>query len=316
LTCKPIFLRFKQKLIENFYSEEGSMTIADEQDIPKVQIREAKSIAWEQFRSNPAGIISAVVLCIFLFLAIFGYQLLTHGPHASVGDTFQPPSLEHLMGTDHLARDVLSRFIAGVRISLMVGMGAASISLVVGVIVGATVGFLGGVVDVILMRFADIVLTIPMIVLGMALAAFLGTSVTNMVLIIAFLSWPRSARIVRSEFLSIRERDFVLAAEAVGSSTWWIVFREILPNAIPAILVNWSYEVGRAIILEAGLSFLGMGDPEAGSWGVMLHDAQRFLRRAWWMSVFPGLGIAITVISTNVLGETLNDALNPKLQDR
>lgn len=292
------------------------MTIANEQETSKVQIRAAKSIAWEHFRSNPAGVAAAVVLGIFLFLAIFGNQLLSHGPHASVGETFQPPSLQFPMGTDNLARDVLSRFVAGIRISMMVGMGAATLSLVVGVIVGAIVGFMGGVVDAVLMRIADIVLTIPMLVLGMALAAFLGASVTNMILIIAFLSWPRSARVVRSEFLTIRERDFVLAAEAVGSSNRWIVFREILPNVIPAILVNWSYEVGRAIIIEAGLSFLGMGDPEAGSWGIMLQEAQRFLRRAWWMSVFPGLGIAITVISANVLGETLNDALNPKLQER
>lgn len=292
------------------------MAINNGQEIANTQIYKSKSIAWERFRSSPAGIASAFVLAALLFMAIFGNLLLAHSPHASVGKAFQPPSFQFLMGTDQLSRDVLSRWVAGVRISMMIGMGAASLSLVIGVIVGAIAGFMGGVVDAILMRIADIVLTIPMIVLGMALAAFLGASVTNMIIIIAALSWPRSTRVVRSEFLTIRERDFVLAAEGVGSSKLWIIFREVLPNVIPTILVNWSYEVGRAIIMEASLSFLGMGDPEAGSWGIMLQDAQRFLRRAWWMSVFPGLGIAITVISANVLGEALNDAFNPKLQER
>jgi peptide/nickel transport system permease protein len=148
------------------------------------------------------------------------------------------------------------------------------------------------------------------------MAAFLGRSITNIIFIIAFLSWPSSARLVRSEFLSLREREFVQAATAVGSSTLWIIFQEILPNAIPPLMVNWSLEVGRAIVIEAGLSFLGMGDSNAGSWGMMLQDAQRFLRQGWWLSVFPGLGIALSALSANLIGEGLNDALNPKLESR
>jgi peptide/nickel transport system permease protein len=150
----------------------------------------------------------------------------------------------------------------------------------------------------------------------MAMAAIVGPSIVNIILIIALLSWPSTARLVRGEFLSIREREYVRAARAVGSSPGWIVFREILPNVLPVILVAWSFAVGSAIIVEAGLSFLGLGDIQAGSWGMMLFDAQRFLRDAWWMAVFPGLGIALAVLSANLVGEALNDAFNPKLRVR
>jgi peptide/nickel transport system permease protein len=182
--------------------------------------------------------------------------------------------------------------------------------------VGAAAGFLGGAADSLLMRVVDIVLTIPMLVLGMALATIVGPSVVNIVLIIALLAWPATSRLVRGSFLSIRDREYVRAAVATGSSSWWIVFREIMPNVVPVIIVAWSFEVGSAIIVEAGLSFLGLGDLQAGSWGIMLFDAQRFLRDAWWMAVFPGLGIALAVLAANLIGEALNDAFDPRLQGR
>jgi peptide/nickel transport system permease protein len=166
------------------------------------------------------------------------------------------------------------------------------------------------------MRATDIILTIPLIVLGLVVAAFFGGSLINIILIIALLSWPRSARLIRSEILRLRESDFVMAAVAVGSSTPWIIVWEVLPNALPIVIVNWSQEVGRSILLEASLSFLGMGDPSVGSWGTMLQDAQRFMRESWWLSVFPGLGIALSTFSANLLGEGLNEAFNPKLHDR
>ena len=215
-----------------------------------------------------------------------------------------------------LARDIFARFVAGARISLLVGVSAASISTVVGVLVGACAGYLGGRIEALLMRLTDVVLTIPSLVLGIALAAFLGPSIVNIIVIISLLSWPSIARLVRSEFLTIREREYVRASVAMGSTTAWIIFREILPNALPLVFVAWSYEVGRAIIVEAGLSFLGLGDVRAGSWGIMLNDAQGFLRQAWWMSVFAGVGIALSVLAANLIGEGLNDALNPKLRGR
>lgn len=273
-------------------------------------------VALERFSENPAAMLGLLFLGILVVLALLANVFSPYNPDAESGETFQPPSAEHWMGTDNVARDVFSRFLRGVRVSLMVGLVAATLSSLAGIVIGAVAGYVGGTVEALLMRAADIVLTIPMLVLGLALAVILGGSIVNIILIIAFLSWPTSARLVRSEFLSLREREFVQAAVAVGSSTGWIVFSEILPNAAPAILVNWSYEVGRAIILEAGLSFLGLGDVTAGSWGIMLQDAQRFLAQAWWLSVFPGLGIAVSVLSANLVGEGLNDALNPKSQTR
>jgi len=275
-----------------------------------------RKIAWERFSKNYAAMFGMIVLGSFVLIGIFVDLIIPYSPKAAVGVPFMRPSLEHWMGTDNLARDTLSRFLIGLRVSLLVGFGAATLSNIAGVIIGSIAGYLGGWVDVLLMRIADIFLTIPMLVLGLVIAAFLGGSVLSITLIIAFLSWPRSARLVRSEFLTLREREFVHAARAVGESDLWIVFREILPNAMPPLLVNWSLEVGSDIIVEAGLSFLGMGDPEAGSWGMMLQDAQRFLRSAWWMSVFPGIGIALASLSANLIGEGLSDALNPKLEDR
>ena len=274
------------------------------------------SAAWRQFRSNPAGLLGVAIILASVILAVVGPLVTPYTPSQDVGVVFAPPSLDHPMGTDHLARDVFSRFIVGTRVSLLVGLSAATLATAIGLLVGAAAGFLGGKTDSVLMRLVDIVLTIPLLILGMALAAIVGPSIVNIVLIIALLAWPSTARLVRSEFLTIREREYVRAAEAVGSSSWWIVFREILPNVAPVILVAWSFEVGAAIIVEAGLSFLGLGDIQAGSWGIMLHDAQRFLRDAWWMAVFPGLGIALAVLAANLVGEALNDAFDPKLRIR
>jgi len=274
------------------------------------------SAAREHFVRNPAAMFGVVVVVAAVALAVIGPFLTPYSPHEDAGQVLAAPSPAHPMGTDHLARDVFSRFIVGTRVSLMVGLSAASIATLIGLLIGAAAGYLGGWVDALLMRAADIFLTIPMLVLGLALAVILGPSIVNIILIISLLAWPSMARLVRSEFLSLRERDYVRASVAVGSSPWWIVFREILPNVLPLIFVGWSYEVGGAIITEAGLSFLGLGDLQAGSWGIMLQDAQRFLRDGWWLSVFPGLGIALSVLSANLIGEGLNDALNPKLRGR
>jgi peptide/nickel transport system permease protein len=271
--------------------------------------------ALTRFISNPTAVLGLIVLTCFTLIGIFYKELSPYSPTAAVADTFLSPQPGHWMGTDNLGRDVFSRFLQGVRVSLIVGFGAATISNFVGMLIGAIAGYSGGIVDTVLMRTADIFLTIPFIVLGLVLAVFLGNTITNIIAILSFLSWPRSARLVRGEFLSLREREFVQAAIAVGSSRSWIVFREILPNAIPPVLISWSMEVGRAIVMEAGLSFLGMGDVSAGSWGILLQDAQRFLRSGWWLSIFPGIGITLSALSANMIGEGLTDALNPKLME-
>jgi peptide/nickel transport system permease protein len=275
-----------------------------------------RSAALDHFLHNPAAVLGVLVVLAAIILAVVGPIVTPYTPHEDAGAVLAPPSAQHWMGTDHLARDVFSRFVVGTRVSLMVGLSAASIAMLIGVLIGAVAGYFGGLVDALLMRIADVFLTIPMLVLGLALAVILGPSIVNIVLIIALLAWPNMARLVRGEFLSIRDRDYVRASVAVGSSGWWIVFREILPNVLPVIFVGWSYEVGGAIITEAGLSFLGLGDLQAGSWGIMLQEAQRFLRDGWWLSVFPGLGIALSVLAANLIGEGLNDALNPRLRGR
>lgn len=271
---------------------------------------------WHRFAENRAAVLGATILVIFIFIAVFAPWVAPYNPDISSGPQLQPPSPEHWMGTDNFGRDVYSRWVFGVRTSLLVGFMAATISSIIGIMIGAIAGFAGGWVDNSLMRVADILLTIPLLVLGLVIASFIGGSIVTIILIIGVLTWPRSARLVRSSFLTLREREFVQAAHAVGSGTFWIVFREVLPNALPPAVVAWSLEVGLAIVLEAGLSFLGLGDPNAISWGTMLQDAQRFLRQAWWMSVFPGLGIALAALAANLVGEGLNDALNPKFEKR
>jgi peptide/nickel transport system permease protein len=296
------------------HAMEEQIAISERSTTPLAETTPTSNVVWERFAANPAALFGLGVVILFVCLGLFAGTLAPNNPNMSAGDTFLAPGPGLWMGTDNLGRDVFSRFLMGVRVSLVVGIGAASLSTVVGILVGALAGYLGGWVDVVLMRVADIFLTIPLIVLGLVLAAFFGGSIVNIILIIAFLSWPRSARLVRGEFLALRSREFVQAAVATGSSTLWIVFREILPNALPPVLVDWSLDVGRAVVVEAGISFLGMGDPSAISWGMMLQDAQRFLRQAWWLSVFPGLGIALLALSANLIGEGLNDALNPKLR--
>lgn len=281
-----------------------------------VRTRSSESTVFRRFAENRTAMFGALVLLALIVIAVLADRLVPYNPQTSAGQPLLAPSADHWMGTDNFGRDGFSRFIFGVRTSLIVGFGAATLSSIIGILIGAIAGFVGGWVDSVLMRLADVLLTIPLLVLGLVMAAFLGGSIVNIIIIIGLLTWPRSARLVRSSFLSLREREFVQAAHAVGSSTWWIVFREVLPNALPPAIVNWSLEVGLAIVTEAGLSFLGLGDPEAGSWGTMLQDAQRFLRSAWWMSVFPGFGIALTALSANLVGEGLNDALNPKFEDR
>jgi peptide/nickel transport system permease protein len=292
------------------------MTVIDKQVSTTYQNDDYKKIAWHSLYTNPTAMAGIVIFIILVTLALFGSRLTPYSPNEAAGNTFLSPRIGYWMGTDNLGRDEFTRFLQGVKVSLIVGIGAASFSIIIGVIIGSIAGYIGGWVDVICMRLADIFLTIPMIVLGLVIAAFFGKSIIHIIVIIGILSWPSTARLVRSEFLKLRESEFVQAAVAIGSSNLFIVFREILPNAFPTVLVNWSLEVGRAIVLEAGLSYLGVGDPSGGSWGMMLQDAQRFLRQGWWLSVFPGVGIAISALSANFIGEGLNDALNPKLISR
>ncbi len=256
-----------------------------------------------------AGIVTALVLVALLAPLISPYD-----PFAiDVEHVLEPPSLAHPCGTDLLGRDVLSRLIYGARISLEVGILAVGISLAIGVVLGAVAGYYGGWVDTVISRAIDIMLCFPTIFLILAVIAYLEPSIVNIMIVIGLTSWMGVARLVRAEFLSLKERDFVLAERALGASPWRIIFVHILPNALPPILVSATLGVGSAILVESALSFLGLGvQPPIPSWGNMLTEGKETLEVAWWLSVFPGLAILITVLAFNLLGEAIQEITDPR----
>jgi len=220
------------------------------------------------------------------------------------------------MGTDELGRDVFSRATGGLSVSLMVGFGAATIATFLGILVGGIAGFSGGRIDALLMRVTEIFQVIPRFFLAVLFVAFFGASIMNILVTIAVLSWPEIARLVRGEFLSLRSRQFVDAARVAGASPVTLIFVEILPNALGPVVVNATLMVGQAMLLEAGLSYLGLGDPTRISLGQMLQEAQQIMRSAWWTTAFPGALIFLSVLSLNLVGDGLNDVLNPRLRGR
>lgn len=271
---------------------------------------------WIAYRRSALGLWGAAMLLGLLLLAAFGPALAPYDPEAiGIGPNFAAPSRAHWMGTDNLGRDVLSRVLGGCRISLTVGVVAAIASTLIGLLVGVVSGYFGGLLDDLLMRVTEVFQTIPRFFLAMVAVAFFGANIWNIVFAIAILSWPVTARLARAEFMTLRAREFVDAARVLGVGTPSIIVIEILPNAAGPVIVNGTLQVAQALLLEAGLSYLGLGDPNSVSWGLMLYQAQPVLRDAWWMAVFPGLGIFVSVLSLNLVGDALNDALNPRLQE-
>ncbi|HBT04556.1 MAG TPA: peptide ABC transporter permease, partial [Thermodesulfobacterium commune] len=235
----------------------------------------------------------------------------------NVDNILQPPSLDHPLGTDLLGRDVLSRMIYASRISLEVSLVAVGLSLMIGVVLGAIAGYFGGLIDLIICRFIDIMLCFPTIFLVLAMVAYLEPSIVTIMVVIGATSWMGLARLVRAEILSLKERDFVLIAKTYGASSLRILFKHLIPNALPPILVSASLGLGQAILIESALSFLGIGvQPPIPSWGNMLIDGKETLEVAWWLSFYPGMAILITVLAFTILGETLQEILNPKRKER
>ena len=253
--------------------------------------------------------ISGGVIVGLALLALLAPFVARQDPAAiNLTQALQAPSSAHWLGTDTLGRDLWSRLVHGAQISLLIGVGAVGIAIAVGVLIGLIAGWFGGWVDQLLMRFVDIMLCFPTFFLLLAIVAMVGQSLTNIILIIGFTSWEGTARLVRAEVLSLKEREFVQAARVMGASHWRIMWRHLLPNALSPVTVSATLGVGAAILTESGLSFLGLGiQPPTASWANLLMDAKGTLGVAWWQTLFPGLAILITVLAFNLLGEGLRD---------
>ena len=271
--------------------------------------------ALRAFLRNPPGMISLMFLLFVGAVALAAPWLYPEDPLAMVARPFLWPGqdLDYPLGTDSLGRDVAAGIVWGARISLLVGIAAMLLGVAIGLAVGSIAGYFGGWIDEGLKRFIEIFQTVPNFVLLVVVVAIVHPSVTTIILAIALVTWPTAARLVRAEFRSLREKDFVMAARGLGYGHARIVVREILPNALPPIIVTSSVLVATAILLESALSFLGLSDPNVVSWGSMIGAARELLRTAWYLSALPGLAIVLTVLALNLLGDALNDALNPRL---
>lgn len=267
-------------------------------------------------RRNAMFILSLIIVLGVTFAAVFAPLIAPFDPNELHLDAIlKAPCAEFPLGTDRLGRDVLSRLLYGGRVSLWVGFVAVSISISIGALLGLVSGYFGGLVDEIVMRFVDIMLCFPSFFLILAVVAFLEPSLFNIMVVIGLTSWMGVARLVRAETLTLREREFVSAARLAGTSTWRIMTRHILPNAMAPVTISAILGIGGAILIESGLSFLGLGvQPPQASWGNMLMDGKSVIEEASWLSLFPGLAILITVLGYNLLGESLRDFLDPRLK--
>ncbi|MGT2509330.1 ABC transporter permease [Cupriavidus basilensis] len=268
------------------------------------------------FLRNPAALGGVLVLLTMVSMAALAGVLFPGDPLDMVSQPFLWPGADPAFpfGTDSLGRDVLAGIVHGARVSLLVGLAAASLSLLIGTLVGAVAGYFGHAADAVLSRLIELVQTVPSFLLVIVIVAIGSPSVTTIALAIGLASWPTVARLVRAEFRTLREADFVLAARSVGYRSSRIIVAEILPNALPPVIVTTSVMVASTILIESALSFLGMGDPNVVSWGSMIGAGREVLRSAWYLSALPGTAIILTVLALNLVGDALNDALNPRLR--
>ncbi|MGQ9368036.1 ABC transporter permease [Azospirillum sp. ST 5-10] len=269
---------------------------------------------WSAFARNRGAVLGLAILAVVVACAVFADVLYPQSPWEMTTAPFQPPLSEGaLLGSDTLGRDIAAGLVYGARVSLLIGLTSTAVALLIGVTLGAIAGFHGGPVDDAIMRFTELFQTIPNFVLAVVLVAIFTPSITNIIVAIAIVSWPPLARLARAEFMALRAREFVQAAITTGQGTATIILRQILPNSLSPIIVSASLMVATAILLESSLSFLGLGDPNVMSWGYMIGAARTVIRQAWWMSFMPGVAILLTVLALNLVGEGLNDALNPRL---
>ena len=271
---------------------------------------------WRLFRRNRAAVFGLSLLGLVLLLATAGPLVYSESAFRLVDKPFQPPFGDWLFGTDMLGRDVLAGLVHGACTSLLIGFVATVAAASFGVVMGGLAGFYGGWIDDLLMRTTELFQTIPSFIFAIVLVAVLSPSIESVVIAIAVVSWPAMARLVRGEFMALRGREFVQASVAQGMGDAKIILVQILPNCLSPIIVTGSLMVATAILIESGLSFLGLGDPNVMSWGFMIGAGRGVLRSAWWLCAIPGLAILLTVLAINLVGEGLNDALNPRLRER
>lgn len=269
-------------------------------------------------RRSPLSLLGIILFSGFLLIAILAPYIMPYSPYKiNLSGAFQRPNIEHLFGTDEMGRDILSRVVWGCRISLRVGITVVLISLCIGTILGGVAGYVGGTVDEIIMRFTDLVLAFPSLVLALALSAALGPGLNNAIFAISITWWPWYARLIRGQVLSIRESGFVEAARCVGASDFRILFRHIIPNSFGPVIVNASMDFGWAILMTASLGFLGIGaQPPEPEWGAMISAGRLFFMDRPWIATFPGLAIMIVVLASNLIGDGLGEILNPRLRRR
>ena len=271
---------------------------------------------WKAFKRNKLALIGGVVVACLALLAVLAPAISPWDPNRpDVKRILEPPSGRHLFGTDQLGRDVLSRMLYGSQVSLAVGFVSVGIAATIGILLGAAAGYHGGLVDAATMRLVDLMLVFPRFFLLLAVLAFLKPSIWTIMTVIGFTGWMGVARLVRAEFLALKEREFVMWSQSTGASAFRIIWRHILPNAMGPVLVAMTLGIPAAILTESGLSFLGLGvQPPRATWGNILNEGKDAIELAWWLSVYPGLAILVTVLSYNLLGEGIRDALDPRLR--
>jgi len=271
---------------------------------------------WKALARNRLALVGGVVVVCLALLAVLASFVAPWDPNKpDVKQILDPPSKRHLFGTDQLGRDVLSRMLFGARVSLAVGFVSVGIAATIGILLGAAAGYHGGLLDAVIMRLVDLVLVFPRFFLLLAVLAFLKPSIWTIMAVIGLTGWMGVARLVRAEFLALKEREFVLWSQAVGAGAFRIIWRHILPNAMAPVLVAMTLGIPAAILTESGLSFLGLGvQPPHATWGNMLTEGKDTIELAWWLSVYPGLAILVTVLAYNLFGEGIRDALDPRLR--
>jgi peptide/nickel transport system permease protein len=272
---------------------------------------------WKRFSRNRSAVLGLAILILVLFMAAIAGIIYPDDPFSLAGKPLSGPGLNgFLLGSDSLGRDVASGIAHGAKTSLLIGLIATLAAVFIGIIFGAFAGYYGGRIDDVLMRITEVFQTIPSFVFAILLVAIMKPSIESIVIAITVVSWPGVARLVRAEFLSLKNREFVQACHTLGMSDVRIMLQEILPNCLSPIIVIGSLMVATAILIESGLAFLGLGDPNIMSWGFQIGAGRTMLRSAWWVCTFPGVAILVTVLAINLVGEGLNDALNPRLRER